>query len=117
MYTSSEKSKMDYNRVLEHFKKNGKSKIIKTNGKRNLIIMDINNKEKDKTTPMRVIVPAEAATERAESRLKEDIKEEDDKKSNHSVQRCRRSRKSTKRKAEKEVKEVKDIFNKRWRRQ
>ena len=117
MYTSSEKSKMDYNRVLEHFKKNGKPKIIKMNGKRNLIIMGNSNKEKETTPPMRVIVPAEAATERAESQLREDIKVEDDKKGNQSATSSRRSRKLTKRKAEKEVQEVKDIFNKRWRRQ
>ena len=103
---------MDYKKVLQHFMQNTQTRIIRRDGKRSLITM---KKKTKKVRPkLQVVIPAEAATKRAESELKEDIKRDDDKKLYQSTTNHQRSKKLAKR-GTKEIKEAKDIFSKRWR--
>lgn len=111
---------LDYNNVLNHFKKQAegkpKTKIIGKNGKSHLIVIDASKKDKEDPPKLQVIVPAEAATKMAESQLKEDIKTKETKKHHQSVTDRHRSKKVAKRKRE-EVRDAKDIFDKKWRKQ
>ena len=105
--------RMDFNKILEHFRSQAAGKINIRKSKNNLIIVDAGKKTTEDKPKLQVIIPAEAATKIAESELKEDIKVQESKKDHHSVTNSQRGKRLAKRKTE----EVKDIFNKKWRRQ
>lgn len=108
---------MDYKTVLEHFKRQAegkeKTRILKRNGKNGLIVLDVHKTNDENLPKLQVVVPAEAATMRAESQLTEDIKQ-----NSGVVNQSTTDRQSVKRLAKRkatEVKEVKDIFHNKRR--
>ena len=111
---------LDYKNVLEHFKKQAdgkyKPRMIRRSTKGSLYVIEVNKNKKENTPNIQVVVPAEAATKRAESQLEEDIKEQNVKKMSQSNTYHQRGKTLAKRKA-KEVQEIKDIFSKKWQRQ
>ena len=105
---------MNYNqKVLDLFKRGAdrNQKIIKANGKRNLIILDLEKKDKEVKPNIQVVVPAEAATMRAESQLEEDIRKEENQRNYQSGTDHRSV--NNKRRKNIEVEVVKDAFVKK----
>ena len=94
---------MDYRKVIDLFNADGKPKLIKRNGNRNLMVLDSGKQDSDKAQKIRIIVPAEAATMRAESQLEEDIKTDGNRRK---LQSGKNRRRDNKRRIEEEVKAV-----------
>ena len=117
---------MDYKKVLEHFKQQAegkqKSTILNRKGRSNLIKIDFNDR-KEILPKMQVVIPAEAATKRAESQLDEDIKEQLTRKVNQSASNSRTVKSLAKKrvaeqKSEQVAKSASDALSpKRWKRQ
>ena len=94
---------MDYRKVIDLFNADGKPKLIKRNGNRNLMVLDSGKQDSDKAQKIRIVVPAEAATMRAESQLEEDIKTDGNRRK---LQSGKNRRRDNKRRIEEEVKAV-----------